>query len=167
VDGRSYSAQLHVELEGIDPHDSQVIYVNGTGYVADAGTDAWLAYPDYDTVPPVNPFIEFDATEWQDMGPDPNTGDLIRFHSTTWRLPSDSASAPRLSAVSFDLWLDATGLPLSGELSFQLAGTPGSAAAGYTASYEFSKMGEPVRIVAPIQQPSVAPSPSASPTRSP
>jgi Raf kinase inhibitor-like YbhB/YbcL family protein len=153
VDGRSYRAQLHVELDGVAPHDSQVVYVDGTGYVADAGTSNWQAYPDYDTVPPVNPFIEFDATLWQDMGADASHGGLDRLHSTTWRLPADSASAPRLSGVAFDLWIDDEGLPVSGNLGFQLAGNAGAAAAGYSAIYDFSRVGDPVVIVPPSAAP--------------
>jgi Raf kinase inhibitor-like YbhB/YbcL family protein len=154
VDGRSYSAQLHVELAGIAAHDSQVINIDGTGYVADAGSANWQAYPDYDTVPPVNPFLELDATQWTDLGADAAHAGLDWVHSTTWTLPSDSESAAEVANVVFDLWLDDQGYPVSGTLAFQLTATARAPAVGYSANYGFSNVGDPVEIVAP----SIAPS---------
>jgi Raf kinase inhibitor-like YbhB/YbcL family protein len=166
VDGRWYEAQLHVELAGVPPQDSDVIYVDGVGYVADAGSGDWQAYPDYETVPPVNPFIDFDAGQWQALGPDAGHAGLERIHSTSWRLPADSPSAGRLSSVDFDVWLDPTGLPVDARLVFALGGTGAGEAASYTADYQFSRIGQPVTI-APPAGPTLSPTPAATASATP
>jgi hypothetical protein len=153
ADGADYSAHLHVELDGAAPQESQIIVVEGTGYVADAGSDAWRAFPDYETVPPVNPFLDLDPTQWQELGADTAHGGFDRLHSDSWRLPADSSLVDRVSQVSFDLWIDEEGLPVSGELAFTLAASDGISASGYQANYSFTLIGEPVLIAPPIAAP--------------
>lgn len=157
VDGAAYSAELHVELDGLEPRDSQVVFIGGTAYVADAGTSIWQAYADYESLPPVNPFLDFDPLAWQAAGADPAHAGLERVHSTTWQLPAGSQLASRLTDDSFDVWLDSGGLPVDGDLTFSLAAINGGTAVGYRALYEFSKVGEPVEIVAPSASPSASP----------
>jgi hypothetical protein len=154
VDGADYVADLHVELEGAAAQDSHIIVVDKMGYVADAGSDTWRAYPDYETVPPVNPFLGLDSAAWSELGADPTHGGLDHLNSTVWRLPPDSSVAERVKDVNFDLWLDSTGLPVSGRLSMALAALDEAAEVGYQASYTFSRVGEPVAIKPPVAVPS-------------
>jgi hypothetical protein len=160
VDGADYTAELHVELGGAAAQDSRIVVVDETAYVADAGSNTWRAYPDYQTVPPVNPFLDLDPVEWQDMGPDSGRGGLERLHSTTWR-PPDTTLADRVNDVVFDVWIDDEGLPMSAQLSFTLTAADGASSVSYDATYTFSKIGESVEIVLPVESPGVAsPSPS-------
>jgi hypothetical protein len=161
VDGADYRAQLHVELDGAAAQDSQIIVFDGTGYVADAGSDAWRAFPDYETVPPLNPFLELDPSQWLELGGDATHAGLDRLHSTTWRMPADSSLVDRVSDVSFYLWIDEQGLPVSAELTFSLGAIDGTPSAGYHATYSFSGIGDPVVIAPPIAPP-IAPIPTST-----
>lgn len=156
VDGTDYVAELHVELDGAAAQDSRIVVVDQTGYVSDEGSDTWRAYPDYQTVPPLNPFLAFDPAQWQDMGADAAHGGLDRLHSTTWR-PADTPLADRVGDVAFDVWIDEEGLPVSAELTFTLTATDGASSVSYDATYTFSRIGEPVLIVPPV---AASPSPS-------
>jgi hypothetical protein len=153
VDGADYRAQLHVELDGAAAQDSQIIVFDGLGYVADAGSDAWRAFPDYETVPPLNPFLELDPSQWLELGGDATHAGLDRLHSTTWRMPAGSSLADRVSDVSLYLWIDEQGLPVSAELTFSLAATDGMPSVGYHATYSFTLIGDPVLIAPPIAAP--------------
>jgi hypothetical protein len=149
ADGADYTAQLHVEITGVAPQDSQIVVVGGTGYVADVGSADWRAYPDYETIPPVNPFLGLDPSQWSELGADPAHGGLDHLNSTTWRLPPDSSLVDRVEDVNFDLWLDSDGMPVTAELSLTLPALDRTSEVGYSAVYTFSRIGEPVVIVPP------------------
>jgi hypothetical protein len=152
VDGADYRAQLLVRLEGLPERDSQVVVVSGTGYLADAGSNRWRMVPDYETIPPLNPFLGLAEVSWSPIGPTGGRNGNHGLRSTDWTMPVGFLHQPQLEDVAFDVWVDDEGRPVEGALTFKLTGLSPQGQAvehAYTARYEFSRVGEAVSIGVP------------------
>jgi hypothetical protein len=155
VAGADYRADVHVELAGLPARDSQVVFVDGTAYLRGAEGEAWVAVPDYRSQPPLNPFLLLDPADFSDEGADPAHGGLRRLHSSAW-VEEDATLGYRQGGVrdvSFDVWLDAAGMPVEAELDFQLLGVDPSGQQvdlRYEANYTFSDVGADITIVPPV-----------------
>ena len=162
VDGEDYRANVNVALAGLPPRDSEIVFVDGVGYLREAGDESWVVVPDYRSIPPLNPFLLLDPADFDDLGDDPDRGGLRRLSSPAW-VEEDATLGYRgggVGDVRFDVWLDGQGVPVQGELDFELAGIDPEGRTvqlSYSASYAFSNVGAEVTIEAPLATPTAAP----------
>lgn len=155
VAGADYRADVHVELAGLPARDSQVVFVDGTAYLRGGEDEAWVAVPGYRSQPPLNPFLLLDPADFSDEGVDPAHGGLRRLHSSAW-VGEDATLGYQqggVGDVSFDVWLDANGVPVEADLDFQLLGVDSSGQQvdlRYAARYAFSDVGADITIEPPV-----------------
>lgn len=162
VDGMDYHAHVRVELAELPPRESEIVFVDGIGYLREAGDESWVGVPDYRSVPPLNPFLVLDPADFSDAGDDPGRGGLRRLSSSTW-IEQDATLGYRAGGVSdvrFDVWLDGEGVPVEAELDFDVGGIDPDGRhvqLEYTAEYAFSNVGTEVTIEPPLSTPPAAP----------
>jgi hypothetical protein len=158
VRGADYRASVHVALGGLPPRDSEIVFVDGTGYLREAGDDQWVVVPGYRSTPPLNPFLVLAPSDYADAGPDPERGGVRHLSSARW-VEADATLGYEdggVEGVRFDVWVDGNGRPVEATLGFAVSGTDHSGQAvelTYSARYTFRDVGAPVTIQPPVAAP--------------
>lgn len=135
--------------------EQEIAIVGGRAYVRMAG-GTWLENEQFQQTQPLNPFALLAPADLTYAGPVViEARRLHRLQTRKW-IGGDVDSTELDNAVLgeslFEILVDDEGLPVSATLTFDLSGTYQGQPAfiDYAVDYEFSAIGEPVTIEAPI-----------------
>jgi hypothetical protein len=163
-----FAGTYHAELPD-ETQDADLVLLDGVAYLRRPDAE-WEIVPGFRQTQPLNPFILLQPSDLTYQGEVTRTGTTLhQLRTTRWvgdDVVLEGVPDAALESSVFDIFVTDEGIPVAAELRFAVVGTTltgEDARFEYTVLYEFSDVGEPVTIRAPIPIVFPAPSPSASP----
>lgn len=158
ISDQNFDGYLSIQSAGTTI-EADVVVIGDVGYVRPARGD-WQPGEQFNQTQPLNPFTSELADDFSYVGP--TTIDGRAFHdlyTETWvggnikKVGKEARlKKPRLEYSFFHIYVGDDGLPVTSLLEFAISGRYFGLPAlfEYSVIYDFSQIGEPVTIVAPI-----------------